>query len=241
MYKIALLIPTTSRNQNINNIHDLSIFKWLIPTLVPSLSNDEKNNNIITIFLGVDDNDVLYTTNPQIIDVISSEFNYLSNNTNLTLKIVKCNNTNHNPVRVWNLLFQIACDEQYDYFYQLGDDIEFLSSNWLTKFIKALPTTNIGIIGPYDINPTRPVNLITQSFTNRNHIKIFNTYYPDIFTNWYSDNWIQGVYGNNSILLTDVRIKNAGGKPKYIIDNKNDVLNEQIKLGKDKINKFLLK
>jgi hypothetical protein len=139
---------------------------------------------------------------------------------------------------VWNILHKIAFDEGFDYFYQLGDDIQFLSGGWVTQFIKLL-SNNIGIIGGYDINPSRPKDLITQSFTNRKHMEIFGYYYPEIFTNWYSDNWIQRVYEEKSIFASDIKIKNAGGNPKYSINNRSDVLENEIMIGKEKIKKYL--
>ncbi len=238
MAKIALLIPTTSRNQAIGVIQELPFFKWLLPTLLSSLTTEEKTQHTITVFLGFDDNDGLYN-NLNILGHIQLEFQYNTANTNLTLQLIKCDGTNNDPVKVWNILHNIAFNGGFDYFYQLGDDIQFLTSGWLTTFINALPANNIGIVGGFDINPMRPGNLITQSFTNRKHMEIFGFYYPSAFTNWHSDNWIQNVYGDKSILFPDVKIKNAGGPPKYAINNKADLLNQEVSLGQNKINEYL--
>jgi len=237
MTKIALLIPTTSRNLPFGSIQDLPIFKWMLPTLLSSITTEEKLQHSITLYLGFDDNDGVYNNLNQL-GTIQNEFKYNTGDTNLTLQQIKCIGTNHNPVRVWNTLHDMAFNDNFDYFYQLGDDIQFLTSGWITKFIETLPTNNIGMAGGLDINPSRPGNLITQSFVNRHHMKIFGYYYPSVFTNWHSDNWIQNVYGDKSILLSDMKIKNAGGHPKYSINNKANILEGEVLIGKNKITEY---
>lgn len=237
MSKIGLLIPTTSRNQVILNPLEMTLFKLLIPTMLASLTKDEKIEHSITIFLGLDDNDVVFN-DINFINNINIEFKNLTNGTNIELILIVCSDCNHNPVKVWNILHKVAFDNGCDYFYQLGDDIQFLTSGWITRFIDVLPQYKIGIVGGFDINIHRPDNLITQSFVNRNHMKIFGYYYPNVFTNWYSDNWIQNVYGENTKLLDDVKIKNAGGPPKYKIDNKEKILMDEIVSGQEKIEKY---
>jgi hypothetical protein len=238
MAKIALLIPTTTRNQIIPTIHDLPFLKWLLPTLLSSLTSAEKEAHEITFFLGIDDNDTFYL-NDVTLAQFQAEFNHVTANSKLKLVLIKCDSTNNNPVKVWNTLHYIAYNDGYEYFYQLGDDIQFLTGEWLSVFINTLNSNGIGIVGAFDINPTRPLNLITQSFTNRKHMEIFGCYYPPSFTNWHSDNWIQNVYGEKSVLLDFIRIKNAGGVPRYAINNKADILDAEVLTGKEKINEYL--
>ena len=49
----------------------------------------------------------------------------------------------------------------------------------------------LGVSGPVD---TGNVKLMTQTMVSRVHLEIFNTYYPPIFRNWWSDDWLNAVY-----------------------------------------------
>ena len=40
--------------------------------------------------------------------------------------------------KMWNYLFKIAYDEDYDYFYQTGDDINFKTKGWVNCSINIL-------------------------------------------------------------------------------------------------------
>ena len=73
---------------------------------------------------------------------------------------------------IYNLLFNYAINDKNDYIYQLGDDIEFIDSNWEKYFInQLLNNDNIGVVGPTDINNRS--GILTQSFVHNTHYKIF--------------------------------------------------------------------
>ena len=67
---------------------------------------------------------------------------------------------------MWNILFKKAYDDNYDYFYQCGDDIEFNNSKQIFDLsIENLKKkNNIGVSGPYTINGKRTI--LTQSFVS---------------------------------------------------------------------------
>lgn len=239
MTKIAFLISTTTRNRFFHNVTESPFFMFLLPSFINSLTPEEKTNYTFCFFFGIDDNDNYYT-NSEFVKNFEIIFKQATQNLNCQMEWVKCYNSNHNPVKVWNILFEIAYNKNYDYFYQLGDDIIFITPGLITNLINAIQDT-IGISGAKDINPACPQDLITQSFTNRNHMKIFGEYYPKAFTNWYSDNWIQQVYGDKAIFLPNIVIQNAGGPPRYNINFKSDILANEVKIGQEKIQCFINK
>ncbi len=239
MTKVAFLIPTTSRNRLYDNITKLPLFYFLLPSFLNTLTLDEIKNYEFCFFIGFDDNDTFYN-NQKIINTIDFEFKKQTQHLKCDIKYVTCQDTNHNPVKVWNILFNIAYQQNYEYFYQLGDDIIFLTQGTISTLINVLQN-NVGVVGAKDINPGCPQNLITQSFVNTNHMKIFGEYYPSIFTNWHSDNWIQQVYEDKAILLNDILIQNAGGPQRYSINNKFDKLKQEVAIGKEKIHQFSAK
>ena len=52
---------------------------------------------------------------------------------------------------MWNRAFKEAYDDGCEYFYQCGDDIEFLDNDWDNDSIEALKRrNNVGVTGPYD-------------------------------------------------------------------------------------------
>jgi hypothetical protein len=78
-----------------------------------------------------------------------------------------------------------------DYFYQLNDDIKLLTKGWTEIFVNKLKSNplleNFGMVGPLDTNNPR---IFTQAFCHRTHYLIFGYFYPFVFKNWYSDDWV---------------------------------------------------
>lgn len=204
--KIALLIPICSRKRNYK-LDNYPLKRYLLSSL------DFENEYEYEIFLGSDHNDLFYLK-PE----VKKDIDSLPN-----VSIRYYNDTANNPVRVWNYLFKTAYDKGFDYFYQLGDDIEIITKNSITSFIKTLKEmNNIGVAGPLDTNNP---NLLTQSFVHKTHMNIFGFYYPHEFTNWHCDNWIQEVYKPDRMKkLKEVSVRNSGGPARYQIQGRGDYM-----------------
>jgi hypothetical protein len=119
---------------------------------------------------------------------------------------------------MWNVLFNIAYDDNCDYYYQCGDDIDFTTKGWVNDCIKRLiNNNNIGMTGPINNNSS----ILTQSFVSSEHYKIFGYYFPDEIINWYCDDWINIVYKSNDQfypLINHISLNN-GGKERYNIEH----------------------
>lgn len=191
--RVAILIPTTSRGMKLSNVQNLDMFTRVFPSFLNSLGNDQCKFDY-NFYLGCDVGDAFYD-NPsrkqQYANLFASQAQKYPRVR--LAKFMSCHGTSHAPCYVWNQLFLEAYRDNNDYFYQIGDDCEFITQGWTSAFVDVLrqDVNELGVTGPLDINNT---GLMTQSFVSRTHMKIFDTYYPRAFKNWYCDNWLVDVY-----------------------------------------------
>ena len=134
---------------------------------------------------------------------------------------------------MWNKLFKIAYDDECEYFFQCGDDIEFKTNGWVEDCISKLQeNNNIGLVGPVNNNP----RILTQSFVSKKHMELFGYYFPPEIINWFCDDWINEVYRsiNKFFPLANHLCINVGGTPRYNVNNKicnnNNEFNIEIEL-----------
>jgi len=228
--KISLLIPVTSNRRSFKSINESP----LISILLRSFLKFKEGNFEYTFYVGYDKGDRFYTLNR---DKIKNHFKECGVN----LVYTEYHNPQKSPVFVWNKLFEDAYNNGEDYFYQIGDDIE-IQSKWTSLFINKLSDNgDIGVSGPLDLNNKV---LLTQSFVSKKHMDIFGFYFPEVFKNWYCDNWIQDTYkGINKIFkFENVLVKNSGGLPRYVVNKSSKkFLNEEVNKGVSKIEEFYLK
>ncbi len=201
MKKIGILIPVTSRKTNWKKVEET----YLCTHFIPSFNNTKCNSYEYVIYLGFDNCDRIYDNkdNQKIIeDMLNDE-----------VKFINFNDINKGHLtKMWNYLFDIAFNENCEYFYQCGDDIYFYTKGWTTKCVEILDKNNgIGITGPININGKR--SILIQTFVSRLHKTIFGYYFPEEIMNYYCDDWINFVYKNNrTYKLVDYKIVNASCK-----------------------------
>jgi hypothetical protein len=221
--KVALLIITTSnKRDNWVNIKDSYLYNITLKTF---LYTHDKNNTY-KIFIGIDKDDRIFdkkneqdeiTKFSKVFPYIEFEFIVYDNN-----KIPK----GHHTI-MWNILFEKAYNENYEYFYQCGDDINFKTTGWINDSIKMLQSkNNIGLTGPINNNN----RILTQSFVSRKHMEIFGWYFPEEIKNWCCDDWYNMVYSPEYLYpLMNHYAENNGGQPRYDINNdKTFALNNMI-------------
>lgn len=104
------------------------------------------------------------------------------------------------PGPVMNRLSKLAHVSGCDYIYRINDDTEFITP-WTTAFVAALAAfspPNIGVVGP--VCHEGNTDILTHDFVHRSHLDIFGTHYPPELTDWWLDDWISLVYGDNRTL-----------------------------------------
>jgi len=241
--KIGILIPTTTKGTKAKSITDTLLFKYLIPSLLNTLSTEHTYN----LYLAIDDNDKIYSKLQSQKKIKNKDtYTRISRNIKLNPKIISTKGIEKgNVVGYWNMLFKKAYNDNCDYFIQSGDDIVFWDSNWLELCIHHLKLNNgYGAVAPVDLgNPS----IMTQSVVSRRHMDIFGYYYPPELKSWFCDNWITDVYGKTFCVFARARLQNRGGEPRYIppdwdITKKlcKDLVNRDNIILKDYINKLCI-
>ena len=213
--KVGLLIPCTSNKRDWKNIKESYLYNLTLKTFL--LTQDKEHEYIF--YIGIDKNDVIFDNeqNQNEIKRLSKVFN------NVSFEFIVFENIKKGHVtKMWNILFQKAYDNNCDYFYQCGDDILFVSKNWINDCIKTLKNNNdIGLTGPINNNS----RILTQAFVSKKHMQIFGWFFPEEIINWCCDDWYNWVYQpDNFFPLKNHFCSNQGGEPRYIINNNTDFL-----------------
>ena len=212
-HKIAFLIITTSnKRDNWNNIKDSYLYNMTLKTLLLT-QNKEYNYKF---YIGIDKNDRIFDKKDQQEEIF--KFNKVFKNIDFEF-IVYDNNEipKGHHTKMWNILFKKAYNDNFDYFYQCGDDIVFKTQNWIKDSIEMLKSkNNIGLTGPINNNN----RILTQSFVSRKHMEIFGWYFPEEIKNWCCDDWYNMVYHPKYLYpLHNHFAENNGGAPRYDINN----------------------
>jgi hypothetical protein len=238
---IGIIIPTTSNKRNFKHVSDIDFFKILMPGFLKNCSNKYNYH----FYLGIDHDDPFFLKES---DNIVAHFKEVTEGkSNFRLRIETMYNLKGKVGAIWSKLAKIAVDNKAEYLYQLGDDINILTSGWEDSFIHKLKAVNnIGVTGPMDINLSlichQNTNMLTQSFVHKTHLDIFGTYYPEKIENWYIDDWISDVYKpDRYFMIKTIKVKNAGGPPRYnaVKHDKND-LKKLVNEGKQKLKSKLV-
>lgn len=231
--KIALLIPSTSRDRDWKETGDCYLLNYLLQSFKDTYNSEHE----YTIYIGIDEDDKYYHNEQRAREL--QDFIGL----NIPLKFIVIKSRKGHVTDIWNKLFYFAYQEGNEYFVQAGDDVTFLDKGWDNACIKILESNNnIGVVGFTDETRKNCDKLIyTQTFVHRCHFDIFKFYFPPEITNWYCDDWITNVYKEtNDGFLTIHRIANLGGKPRYKVVDCPVKCNYLVKKYKLNIGKFKL-
>ena len=215
-FKIGIILPIKSEC-SWKNIFDSHLYKHLISTFLKTY-NKEHDYKFYCIF---DDEDTIYAN--------TEEQSILKKRVKLDIEFISSQGINpHHLTKMWNRAFERAYWDGCDYFFQCGDDIVFLDTNWVNKSIQKLQQNkNIGLTGPLDklrmrtsIHSQIGGNrfIMTQAFVSRKHYELFKVFFPEEILNWYCDNFITNLYSPKYFYAIDSYIINIGGRPRYEIE-----------------------
>ena len=127
-YKIGFLIPTTTHNRNWTNIRETYFYQIFLRSFIATYDKEHK----YTIYLVIDKDDKLYsqeTVKKELHDIVN-----LFINTDLQLIYSDGIPKGHVSL-MWNKAFKKAYDDECDYFFQCGDDIQFMDKCWINDSI----------------------------------------------------------------------------------------------------------
>lgn len=217
MTKIGLIIPSTTKGLNCKTYKDSPLFKIFLRSFYKTYNNDLEYK----LYLVIDHDDDIYSQEKEK-KGLESFINLIKN---VEIQIIPSNIEKGWVTKMWNLAFKMAYDDDCDYFYQCGDDIEFMDKDWTKDCINILKSHNDeGVTGPIDYgrhmwaleNNKKQKFLLTQTFVSRKHMEIFGFYFPKEIKNWFCDDWMTYVYATkNKAWICKKRIINKGGSPRY--------------------------
>ena len=117
------------------------------------------------------------------------------------------------PGPAMNYVMAAAFADGADFLARMNDDA-VLRGPWAAasvRQLRAFAPSGVGVVGPacasgcgYGVEGVGgqgqggrrlPKGMLPQDVVHRTHLLIFDTYYPLVFTDWYMDEWISGVYG----------------------------------------------
>jgi NAD(P)H-flavin reductase len=168
--KIALIVPSTTKGLDIDDITDTHLYKILIE----SLSKDKPKKHKITIYVGYDNDDKIYSNSEQRLKI-----NALCEKVNI--EWIEQNVEKGHVTEIWNNLGHRAVQDNFEYMYVCGDDIEIDNNKWMNDWIPKLKeNNNIGWVAGYSHND----RIATQFLIHKTHIDIFGFVYPKEIKNY---------------------------------------------------------
>lgn len=151
------------------------------------------------------------------------------------------------PNRIpFNELCQSAYDYGATYIARINDDSQFSSKGWITVATDALRSfdpPNVGVVGPTCLQGNQEI--MTHDFVHvPTHLSIFGTYYPQVFDNYYVDDWITRVYGEERTrqlgdweLLHHLETFWTRYEPTF---DQDQMLNQTVDEGRERVEQFVL-
>ncbi|KAL0478685.1 hypothetical protein AKO1_008322 [Acrasis kona] len=190
---VALGFPSTSKGNKKPTLNNIPLISILLPSLLQSIDKSDHRYKY-TLYMAIDESDDLYSQ-PEVRKRLHQKIMRLAKGYPIEFQIVQCVDSHGWVSFLWNAVFQYAMDDGADYFYQINDDVRFVTQYWTEPFINMLQQNplypGLGVTGPFDKGDLR---LFTQAFVSRVHYEIFGYLYPYIFKNWFSDDWLSQVY-----------------------------------------------
>ena len=188
-------------------------------TFLPTFCHTASSNFVYKFYLAYDRRDPVFR-NQRLSDAFYREFNTATTtgqcrDRNITiagLSLVECYYAGK-PTWSQNDAMLEAYLDHVDYFYRINDDTKMLTGGWTEKFISTLERyypPHVGVVGPNHRGGSTAC--LTYDFVHRTHVDLFGFYYPRLFTDWWGDNWITGVYKpNRSTKMRQVRLVHTLG------------------------------
>jgi hypothetical protein len=186
--KVAILICSKSQKWW-RNVSDTNLYTTLLPSLKRTVKTQEVLNYTIEVFIAHDSSDFFF--------IKSVNRNAIVSICNFTLTFISVKKRVRNKIP-FNTIARVAHNMGSDFFVRINDDSEFITSAWVSKGIKSLESLNpkyVGVVGPNC--PDGNTKILTHDMVHRTHLDIFGEYYPDVFDNFFVDDWISSVYGSN--------------------------------------------
>ena len=183
---IAVVMAATAKHVLPQDFEHMALAKLMLPSLLKTVASDQYHYEM---FVGVDDDDTFWMDPKH-----QSELQRRAGA--LPVHIHGFSTPEHHiPL---NEILKVARDAGAEYLVRINDDTEFMTSGWTALGVNKLASyhpPNVGVVGPMCRQGNSAI--LTHDMVHRTHMDIFrDEYYPDVFHNWWLDDWITGVYGS---------------------------------------------
>jgi len=170
------------------NIDSTSLHKLLLPSIKRTVTPTEKQKYRIEMEVCFDTKDAFFENKEH-------QQHLQESHPFIPISFVSVPKKRKNKIP-FNPCTRAAYDYGASYIVRLNDDTEISTEEWITKGVTTLLSydpPNVGVVGPtcHEGN----TSILTHDMVHRTHLDIFPDYYPDMFDNWYIDDWITRVYG----------------------------------------------
>jgi len=237
--RIAICSAIRSTNET-ESLDETDLYTVLLPSINGTITKEERDCYNISLYLGASQGDVFFASVQDQIRQQSAEW------LPVTIDFWPQDKPNKIP---FNPMMRKAYEDGNDYFVRVNDDTEFLQPRgWMTSGMQKLLSfspPNIGVVGP--LCGQGNTNALTHDMTHRTHLQIFNmSYYPEVFSNWFLDEWMSEVYGSARTARLDEswivhhHVEHHGGRERYNISREEGVfLQPEIQRGRQAVEKWI--
>ena len=242
------IITATRSSKRWTNVSNTLLNKVLLPSLKETITDEEALAWDINLFLGIDDNDTFWN---KAFDADPTGLQLTNKPLFLQIHPIFVRKAPNRKDKIpFNEAAKAAFDEGAEYYVRINDDTEFITPNWITKGTISLQSflpQNVGVVGPLCRDGN--TEILTHDMVHRTHLQIFNgTYYPNVFNNWWLDDWITLVYStenlggiwNNSLVLVEWKVRHHIEETRYKVhhgDKKH--LESELHRGKERILSYI--
>jgi len=243
---IAVVICATAKGMKTKNFDNMALVKLMLPSLIKTLELDKQYQ----LFVGLDDDDDFWMSelNQEMLRSLATEMMKKQPNGDNSNFLIHFHGFPSKPNHIpFNEIIRTA-KKQFnpDYYVRINDDTEFLTTQWATlgmEVLRSFSPPNVGAVGPRCDQGN--VKIMTHDMVHKTHMEIFSDeYYPDVFDNWWLDDWISKVYGVNRTQKIDtwiVKHHTAHHGTRYGVNrNHQNLLDGELKKGNSAIKKWLL-
>ncbi|CAD5122094.1 DgyrCDS10544 [Dimorphilus gyrociliatus] len=224
-FNIGIGLGITTRevpNGDKDILNKTPFFRHFMPSFVKTFSPGMTYN----FYLGYDFNDWFFEKEANRIS-FQKKFHSFCYNRKISASITfhECK-YDKRPTWSQNDAMMIAYLDGNDYLYRINDDTILETSGWTEGFIMSLLSfepRNIGAVGPKHSGGNEFI--ITYDFVHRTHVDIFGRYYPQLFTDWWGDNWMSFIYAPHRVSkLNFVLVKHVQTKTRYSVTRQTQYL-----------------
>ena len=197
---------TSKKIYNIRKDNIRSKFAFF-SVLLPSFCRTANSQYQYHFYLAYDQNDPVFSSKDLLAAFQETFFNIgrelCPKGMNLSIHFVQCSHQGR-PAWAQNDAMMEAYIDGMEYFYRVNDDSVLASAGWTNAFINTLASynpPNVGVVGPKHVGGNEVI--LTYDFVHRTHVDVFGFYYPRIFTDWFADDWVTGVYAPGRVKKLD--------------------------------------